>query len=142
VESYPHSSYVTIRTGSLYFTPRGGRVTSGSEGYHEQVLLSFRLWPISIYVVEPSRVSGTLFRVSHFRKNSIGSRTNGLTKGKIIGDYFWAKQVILCCPVFAQPPKIWISGVFQRGKVTILEADLSSWSITQLKSHEIPSIYL
>ena len=39
-------------------------MTSGSKGYHDLVRLPFRLWPNSIYVAEPSRVSGSLFRVS------------------------------------------------------------------------------
>ena len=63
----PHA--VTIRTGStIFYVVRG--VTSGSKGCHDLVRLPFHLWPISIYVAEPSRVSGSLFRVSHFRQNS------------------------------------------------------------------------
>ena len=51
------------------------------------VSLPFRLWPISIYVAEPSRVSGSLFRVSHFRQNSRGSRTNGLATDEHMVDH-------------------------------------------------------
>jgi len=74
----PHSPCMPSRfaQGQLYFL-WGGRWRQEVKAI-VIVRLPFLLWQISIYVAEPSRVSCSLFRVSHFHQNSRGSRTNGL----------------------------------------------------------------